>query len=79
MKTRSDIDIADLYIRNIVRIIDNEGKFYILVGNYQVCEKTFKTREEAITYVNNSTSEIIINITLLLQELKKQENGKVNR
>ena len=79
MKTKSITEINDLYLRDIIRIVDNEGVFYILIGNYQVCQKTFNSRQEAITYVNNATSEIIINITLLTQQLNHQNNENGNR
>ena len=79
MKTVVPHEVMDLYLREIIRIVNCEDKFHILVGNYQVCSKVFDTRDEAIRYVNNSSSEVIINITLLTNELKQQENAKVNR
>lgn len=72
IKSQSNITTTK---RGIFTIAQKDGKYYILVQNYIVSEKTFDTFKQAERYMNSKPWELIINVTSLTQKLIK-ENEK---
>lgn len=58
--------------RGIFTIAEKDDKFYILVQNYVVSEKTFDTLKQADNYIKSKPWELIINVTSLTQKIIKQ-------
>lgn len=70
--TIKDQKKINTYKRGIFTIAENENKFYVLVQNYVVSEKTFDKLKDAERYINSKPWELIINVTSLTQKLIKQ-------
>ena len=65
-------------------VLDNE-KYKICLGNALVCTETFNTSEEAWNYINNKSWELIINVQMcvsnaiynnFINNQKNEENEK---
>lgn len=70
--TIKDQKKINTYKRGIFTIAENENKFYVLVQNYVVSEKTFDKLNDAERYINSKPWELIINVTSLTQKLVQQ-------
>lgn len=70
--TIKDQKKINTYKRGIFTIAENENKFYVLVQNYVVSEKTFDKLKDAERYIKSKPWELIINVTSLTQKLVQQ-------
>ena len=56
---------------------DEDGEVRIVAGNVQVCAQTFKSFEDAETYLSTQPYEMFINLYSIFQYYEK-ENKKQN-
>lgn len=79
MKQEKEMQLQDEVITKVhdvkyapFKVLQQNDKFKIILGNSIVSERTFDKKEDAIRYINNKPYELITNLICITLELKQQ-------
>lgn len=68
---------------NVFTLVKDKNGIKIVIGNYQVSKKSFKTWNDAEMYIEKKPYELLINVSslfasLTIKNLKQNENNEEN-
>lgn len=61
-------------VDELFNLVKQNGKVIICVGNNRVSRKQYETYEQADKYIASKPYELLINVSILIQNLKANEN-----